>query len=168
MKNTQAQPITKVYLATSFFNDQQKARVTKALEVLETNATVGVVHQPFDFQYKDALIDHDPEGVFGNLEWQVATYNNDVNAVGNSDVCVALYDMDQEDVGIAFEFGMFVALHKPIILLPFSQKPAEDYEVNLMLARGVSTWLQPNDFDQLADFNFNHPMAQPNVPYPVI
>ena len=150
MKNTQAQPITKVYLATSFFNDQQKARVTKALEVLETNATVGVVHQPFDFQYKEA------------------TYNNDVNAVGNSDVCVALYDMDQEDVGIAFEFGMFVALHKPIILLPFSQKPAEDYEVNLMLARGVSTWLQPNDFDQLADFNFNHPMAQPNVPYPVI
>ena len=168
MKNTQAQPITKVYLATSFFNDQQKARVTKALEVLETNATVGVVHQPFDFQYKDALIDHDPAGVFGTLEWQVATYNNDVNAVGNSDVCVALYDMDQEDVGIAFEFGMFIALHKPIILLPFSQKPAEDYEVNLMLARGVSTWLQPNDFDQLAVFNFNHPMAQPNVPYPVI
>lgn len=169
MKNIDAQPITKIYLATSFFNDEQKARVDKALAALEKNPTIGVIHQPFDFQYKDALIDNDPEGIFGTLEWQVATYNNDVNAVGNSDVCVALYDMDQEDVGIAFEFGMFTALGKPIVCVPFTQKDdLSEYEMNLMLGRGVTTWLNPNDFDQLSTFNFNHPMAQPVCPFPVI
>lgn len=166
-KNIKQVPNTKIYLATSFFNGAQKARLFDALKALEPNQTVGVIHQPFDFQYKDARIDHDPDGIFGTLEWQVATYNNDVNAVGNSDVCVALYDMDEPDEGICFEIGMFVAMHKPIVLLPFTKKDPSEYEANLMLARGVTTWLQPNDTLQLSTFNFNHPMANPVVPFKV-
>lgn len=166
-KNLNKVSNTKIYLATSFFNETQKQRLNDALKALEPNQTVGVVHQPFDFQYKDARIDNDPDGIFGTLEWQVATYNNDVNAVGNSDVCVALYDMDAPDEGICFEMGMFVAMHKPIVLLPFTENAPSEYEVNLMLARGVTTWLKPNDTTQLTDFNFNHPMANPIVPFSV-
>lgn len=166
-KNIKKVPNTKIYLATSFFNDTQKKRLFDALVALEPNETVGVIHQPFDFQYKNARIDNDPDDIFGTLEWQVATYNNDVNAVGNSDVCVALYDMDDPDEGICFEIGMFVAMHKPIVLLPFTKKDPSEYEANLMLARGVTTWLKPNDTTQLSTFNFNHPMANPIVPFRV-
>lgn len=166
-KNIKKVPNTKIYLATSFFNDTQKKRLFDALVALEPNETVGVIHQPFDYQYKDARIDNDPDDIFGTLEWQVATYNNDVNAVGNSDVCVALYDMDEPDEGICFEIGMFVAMHKPIVLLPFTKKDPSEYEANLMLARGVTTWLKPNDTTQLSTFNFNHPMANPAVPFKV-
>ena len=169
-KNLKMVPNTKIYLATSYFNEEQKTRLSEALTALKQNDTVGVIHQPFDFQYKDAKIDDDPEGIFGSLEWQLATYNNDVNAIGNSDVCVALYDMDEPDEGICFEIGMFVAMHKPVILLPFTSAdtdPHLDYGINLMLARGVTTWLIPNDMRQLEDFNFNHPMAQPVPPFEV-
>lgn len=160
-------PNTKVYLATSFFNDEQKQRLQKAVEALNENESIQVIHQPFDWQYKGATIDNDPDNIFGSLEWQVATYNNDTNAVGNSDVCVALYDMDMPDEGICFEIGMFRAMNKPVILLPFNTKDVSEYEANLMLARGVTTWLQPNDISQLKDINFSHPMAQPVVPYKV-
>ena len=166
-KNIKKVPNTKIYLATSFFNDTQKKRLNDALKALEPNETVGVIHQPFDFQYKNARIDNDPDDIFGTLEWQVATYNNDVNAIGNSDVCVALYDMDEPDEGICFEIGMFVAMHKPIVLLPFTKKDPSEYEANLMLARGITTWLKPNDTAQLTNFNFNHPMANPVVPFKV-
>lgn len=167
MKNTDQVATTKIYLATSYFNPTQIQRVEDALLALEKNPTVGIVHQPFDFQYKDASINSDPEGIFGSLEWQVATYNNDINAVATSDVCVALYDMDKIDEGICFEIGMFVAMKKPVVLLPFMTKENDAYEANLMLARGVSSWLKPNDFQPLETFNFNHPMAQPVVPFKV-
>lgn len=67
MKNTDPVANTKIYLATSFFNEEQRARIPQALAQLEANPTVGVVHQPFDFQYKDARVDSDPAGVFGSL-----------------------------------------------------------------------------------------------------
>ena len=67
MKNTDPVANTKIYLATSFFNEEQRARIPQALAQLEANPTVGVVHQPFDFQYKDARVDSDPAGVFGGL-----------------------------------------------------------------------------------------------------
>ena len=160
LKNTDPVANTKIYLATSFFNEEQRARIPQALAQLEANPTVGVVHQPFDFQYKDARVDSDPAGVFCSHELQISTYNNDLNAAGTSDVCVALYDMDQIDEGICMEIGMFVALHKPIVLLPFTKKDKSAYEANLLLARWVTTWLEPNDISHLKDLNFNQPMAQ--------
>ena len=67
-------PTTKIYLATPWFNDVQKERAKKAREYLNQNETVGVIHFPFDFQYKDATVDNDPEGVFGTPEWVAATF----------------------------------------------------------------------------------------------
>ena len=83
-------PTTKIYLATPWFNDIQKERAKKAREYLNQNETVGVIHFPFDFQYKDATVDNDPEGVFGTPEWVAATFQNDCTAVATSDIGVFL------------------------------------------------------------------------------
>ena len=90
-------PTTKIYLATPWFNDVQKERAKKAREYLNQNETVGVIHFPFDFQYKDATVDNDPEGVFGTPEWVAATFQNDCTAVATSDIGVFLYDLDNID-----------------------------------------------------------------------
>lgn len=37
-----------IYLGTPFYNDDQRARVKKAMELLEKNPTVVRVHFPFD------------------------------------------------------------------------------------------------------------------------
>ena len=92
-------PTTKIYLATPWFNDVQKERAKKAREYLNQNETVGVIHFPFDFQYKDATVDNDPEGVFGTPEWVAATFQNDCTAVATSDIGVFLYDLDNIDDG---------------------------------------------------------------------
>lgn len=47
---------TKLYLATPFFNPDQVRRVEEATKALNANPTVGVVHFPFDHQYKDTSL----------------------------------------------------------------------------------------------------------------
>ncbi len=42
-----------IYLGTPFYNDDQRARVKKAMELLEKNPTVVRVHFPFDQNFVD-------------------------------------------------------------------------------------------------------------------
>jgi len=95
-KRTEIQSSAKIYLATPWFSLEQKERVERVSELLSRNPTVGVVHFPFDHQYKDATIDNQ-NGVFCSLEWQVATYQIDLSAMGTSDCGVFLYDLDDLD-----------------------------------------------------------------------
>lgn len=164
-KRTDAFNNTKIYLATPWFNPEQKKRVEEASKLLSANPTVGVVHFPFDYQYKDATIEN-KDGVFGSLEWQVATYQNDLSAMGTADCGVFLYDLDTVDDGTAFEVGYMRAMNKPAIVATFSNK--DDTKVNLMVARGATTFIDgDNDLEELASFNFNHFPSNPVCPYPV-
>ena len=42
-----------IYLGTPFYNDDQRARVKKAMALLEKNPTVVRVHFPFDQNFVD-------------------------------------------------------------------------------------------------------------------
>lgn len=44
-KRTEVFNSTKIYLATPWFNDEQKNRVEEVSELLSCNPTVGVVHK---------------------------------------------------------------------------------------------------------------------------
>lgn len=155
----------KIYLATPWFNQEQKERVEKVSELLSSNPTVGVVHFPFDYQYKDATIENQ-NGVFGSLEWQVATYQNDLSAMGTSDCGVFLYDLDNLDDGTAFEMGFMRAMNKPAIIVTFSHN--KDVKVNLMIARGATAFIDGDtDLEQLASYNFNHFPSNPVCPHDV-
>lgn len=155
----------KIYLATPWFNPEQKERVEKVSKLLSSNPTVGVVHFPFDYQYKDATIENQ-NGVFGSLEWQVATYQNDLSAMGTSDCGVFLYDLDNLDDGTAFEMGFMRAMNKPAIIVTFSHN--ENVKVNLMIARGATAFIDGDtDLEQLASYNFNHFPSNPVCPHDV-
>lgn len=156
--------MTKLYLAGPWFNADQKERATTARALLANNPTVDLVHFPFDFQYKDATID-DPKGVFGSLEWQDATYQNDLSAMGTATAGVFLYDLDNVDDGTAMELGFMRAMHKPCIVVLFNKSNAK---VNLMVANGGTAFIDgETDFNQLATYDFEHFPSQKVCPYEV-
>ena len=164
-KRMEVRSTAKIYLATPWFNPEQKERVEKVSKLLSSNPTVGVVHFPFDYQYKGATIEN-KNGVFGSFEWQVATYQNDLSAMGTSDCGVFLYDLDNLDDGTAFEVGYMRSMGKPAIIVTFTHN--NDVKVNLMIARGATAFIDGNtDLEQLASYNFNHFPSNPVCPHEV-
>lgn len=153
---------TKLYLATPYFNPEQKERVEEATEALNRNPTVGVVHFPFDYQYEDLLEGDDG---FGAPEWQQATYQNDLSAMATADAGVFLYDLDNIDDGTAFEIGFMRALHKPAIIVLQSKDDLNDKQLNLMIARGGTYFI--TNVEELAEYDFNHFPSDPNLPIDV-
>lgn len=156
-----------IYLGTPFYNDDQRARVKKAMALLEKNPTVVRVHFPFDQNFVDPEEKNPEIGGIRSMTWRLATYNNDITGLVNASCGVFLYDMDNIDDGSAFEIGFMRALHKPVILVPFTNDPNK--EMNLMLAQGVTTIIDGNtDFEKLATYDFNTTPANPVVGYKII
>ncbi|MBU3852199.1 MAG: nucleoside 2-deoxyribosyltransferase [Candidatus Paralactobacillus gallistercoris] len=163
--------MARIYLGTPFFNEEQKKRVAIAQRLLKQNPTVTDFHFPFDYQYKGAsVVDHKGD-LFGSLEWQVATYRNDMNAMGQADIGVFLYDLDNIDDGCAFEIGALRQAQKPVVTIFCGNH--EHYSLNLMIAQGSNMMLtdkealnDTND-NSLAKIDFNHIINTPVAPYPV-
>lgn len=156
-----------IYLGTPFYNNDQRARVKKAMALLEKNPTVVRVHFPFDQNFVDPEEKNPEIGGIRSMTWRLATYNNDITGLVNASCGVFLYDMDNIDDGSAFEIGFMRALHKPVILVPFTNDPNK--EMNLMLAQGVTTIIDGNtDFEKLATYDFNTTPANPVVGYKII
>ncbi|KRL61807.1 nucleoside 2-deoxyribosyltransferase [Lactobacillus psittaci] len=154
-----------VYLGSPFYSDAQRARVKKAQELLAQNETVVRVHFPFDYEFVDPD-DPNPKAGIPSLKWQLATYQNDLTGLVNASVGVFLYDMDQLDDGSAFEIGYMRALHKPVVLVPFTEHPEKEKKMNLMLAQGVTTLIDGNsEFEKLASYDFNSCMSDPVTGY---
>ena len=77
--------------------------------------------------------------------------------------------MDNIDDGSAFEIGFMRALHKPVVLVPFTTDPAKDKVMNLMLAQGVTTIIDGNtELEQLATYDFNTVPAKPVTGYKIV
>lgn len=159
----------KIYLGSPFYNDVQRERVTKARKLLAQNPTVWQVHFPFYQNFVDPEEKNPEIGGVRSMTWRVATYQNDLNGIVNATCGVFLYDMDNIDDGSAFEIGFFRALHKPVILVPFTEIENKEKEMNLMLAQGVTTIIDGNNsFEKLASYDFNSCPADPVVGYKII
>lgn len=103
------------------------------------------------------------------MTWRVGTYQNDLSGIINATCGVFLYDLDRIDDGSAFEIGFMRALHKPVILVPFTEKKKPEKVMNLMLAQGVTTIIDGNtEFEKLADYDFNVTPAKPVTGYKII
>ncbi|MDH5101052.1 nucleoside 2-deoxyribosyltransferase [Lactobacillus kefiranofaciens] len=158
-----------IYLGTPFYNDDQRARVKKARELLEKNPTVFRVHFPFDQSFVDPAEENPEVGGVRSMTWRLATYNNDLTGIVNASCGVFLYDMDNLDDGSAFEIGFMRALHKPVVLVPFTNHPERDKEMNLMIAQGVTTIIDGNtELAKLATYDFKTTPAKPVVGYKII
>ncbi|MBP2057942.1 nucleoside 2-deoxyribosyltransferase [Lactobacillus colini] len=162
-------PTAKIYLGSPFYTDAERERVPKAKELLAKNPTVLRVHFPFDQDFTDPEEVNPQVGGIRSMTWRVGTYQNDLTGMVNATCGVFLYDMDRIDDGSAFEIGFMRALHKPVVLVPFTEKKEPEKVMNLMLAQGVTTIIDGNsEFDQLANFDFNAVPAKPVTGYKII
>ena len=142
-----------VYFCAGWFTDKQNQAYEKAMEAIKANPTVDVENSyvPLQHQYKGLRVDEHPE-LLEDREWSMATYNGDRVGVSTSDMLLAVYIPEEEDVGMGVELGMAQALGKYITVVI----PDEDFgkPINLM------TWGIADNFiklSELAKFDFNKP-----------
>lgn len=155
-------PIANIYLGSPFYSKDEIARSKEAKKLLQQNPTVAHIFFPFDKGFHDPEEKNPQPGGVRSMTWRVATYNNDIVNLVDATCGVFLYDMDQIDDGSAFEIGFMRALHKPVVLVPFTKEKKAKPQMNLMLAQGVTTLIDGNsDFDKLKSYDFSECPAQP-------
>lgn len=162
-------PTAQIYLGSPFYTDAERARVPKAKELLAKNPTVLRVLFPFDMSFTDPEEKKPEIGGIRSMTWRVGTYQNDLSGIVNATCGVFLYDLDRIDDGSAFEIGFMRALHKPVIMVPFTEKENPEKVMNLMLAQGVTTIIDGNtEFEKLASYDFNTTPSNPVTGYKII
>lgn len=160
----------RIYLGSSFASKAHKDRAAKAQEYLEQNPTVEHIHFPFDFPVVDPIEPDDVKpGDLRSLLWQKETYQNDINGVVHATSGVFLYDMDELDDGCAFEIGFMRAQNKPVLLVPFTEHTEKKKIMNLMLAQGVTAFIDGNtELEKLKTYDFNRCPSRTVVGYGII
>lgn len=142
-----------VYFCACWFTDKQNRAYQEAMKAIEANPTVDVENSyvPLQHQYKGLRVDEHPE-LLEDREWATATYNGDRVGVSTSDMVLAVYIPEEEDVGMGIELGMANALGKYITVVI----PDEDFgkPINLMTWGIADNFIKMSD---LAKFNFNQP-----------
>lgn len=140
-----------VYFCAGWFTDKQNKAYNDAMEAIKENPTIDVENSyvPLQHQYKGIRVDEHPE-VLEDREWATATYNGDRVGVSTSDMLLAVYIPDEEDIGMGVELGMARALGKYNVVVI----PDEDWgkPINLM------SWGIADNFikmSELKDYDFN-------------
>ena len=107
-----------VYFCAGWFTDKQNKAYKQAMKAIEDNPTIDVENSyiPLQHQYKGLRVDEHPE-LLEDREWATATYNGDRVGVETSDMLLAVYIPEEEDVGMGVELGIARALGKYINLM---------------------------------------------------
>lgn len=142
-----------VYFCAGWFTDKQNQAYQEAMKAIDANPTIDLDNSyiPLEHQYKGLRVDEHPE-LLEDREWATATYNGDRVGVSTSDLLLAVYIPNEEDVGMGVELGMASALGKHILVVI----PDEEWgkPINLM------SWGIGDQFikmSELASFDFNKP-----------
>ncbi|WP_251717615.1 nucleoside 2-deoxyribosyltransferase [Lactobacillus agrestimuris] len=162
-------PTGRIYLGSPFYNEAQRGRVDQAKDLLSKNPSIAHIFFPFDAGFTDPAEENPEIGGIRSMVWRDATYQNDLTGIVNASCGVFLYDMDNLDDGSAFEIGFMRAMHKPVVLVPFTEHPEKDKVMNLMLAQGVTTIIDGNtELEKLSTYDFNECPSNPVVGYKII
>ena len=141
-----------IYLAAGWFNPIQEKLLKEAYAALLRNQTVAHVHVPLLHQYEGS----NPivNGEFNpDQEWATATFDDDVSAIDNADVVVALLDASDQDTGTIWEMGYAYASHKPVVVLAVGD--TFQYPINLMPAQGAIHHLANNNLETFDFYEIN-------------
>ena len=140
-----------VYFCAGWFTDKQNKAYEDAMNAIKANPTVDVENSyvPLQLLSKGLRVDEHPE-LLQDREWSTATYNGDRVGVSTSDMLLAVYIPEEEDVGMGVELGMARALGKYIMVVI----PDEDFgkPINLM------SWGIADNFikmSELPNYDFN-------------
>lgn len=113
--------MSKVYIASPLFNDEQIARI------IDVETLLAVNHIDY-FSPRNAQYDSEDEGL--NIHNAKMIFNNNVMEVSHCDTLIAI--LDDKDTGTAWEIGMAYALSKRIILVQFDKDRVS--KTNIMLS----------------------------------
>ncbi len=123
----------KIYIAGPLFNTHEKAYLEKIAIELESN------------DYECFLPHRDQKGVteeeLKQLDMSEATkekiFNNDLNALKNSDITVALLTGQDIDSGTAAEIGYSFANKKPVVAITASERRFRNLFVEGMIDKTI-------------------------------
>lgn len=119
-----------VYLAGGWWGEYQPQMLIRAYRALLMNPTVAHIHVPLLHQYGgNAFVDGEFEP---DYEWATMTYKADLRGIDNTDVTVALFPVEDQDIGTATEVGYAKRGHKPVVGV--FQGDAYKNPVNLMVS----------------------------------
>jgi nucleoside 2-deoxyribosyltransferase len=135
--------MTKIYLASGFFNDFQLEHVSRAESFLREKGFE--VFSPREHQHTEVE--------FGTMEWRALTFDNDIDNVVGSDFVFAILD-DEMDEGVLVEIGYAYAIGRPIVLLDLSNKA-----INLMVSDSITAYL--GDWDEAEAYDLTALMYKP-------
>ncbi|MDT0150021.1 nucleoside 2-deoxyribosyltransferase [Priestia aryabhattai] len=121
--------MSKIYLASGFFDDFQNKHVTSAEDYLRSKGFE--VFSPREHQNEQLE--------FGSKEWRQATFDNDVNHIVWCDFVFAILD-DKMDEGVLWEIGYAHAIGRPVVLLDLSNRV-----INLMVSDSITAYLEDWD-----------------------
>jgi nucleoside 2-deoxyribosyltransferase len=128
--------MTRVYLASPFFNDVEIENLSKAEKILREKGLY--VFSPREHEVR--------EGNVGNPAWSLATFTNDIRGIDSCEYVVALYYGNYSDSGTAWEIGYAFATNKPVIVVHFGDSS------NLMIHEGCHSNLM--SLQELSEYDF--------------
>lgn len=142
--------MAKIYLASPFFNDDEKLSVRLIAGILRNKG-----HEVF------VPMEHEIEGGFSmtNFEWANNVFRMDKNALSMCDVVVAINYGLYSDSGTAWECGYAFALNIPVIV--YTPDLEEVAQSSLMVVNGCHANiigivnLDCYDFDTLPVYNYS-------------
>lgn len=124
----------KIYLASPFFNEEEVTKVKELKNWLITKgAKASNIYVPME---------HEPR--HKNPDWEKEAYDQDIKAIEECDMLLAIYNGNVSDSGTAFEIGYAKALRKVIIVVNMNNL------VNLMITQSAT--LNLNESFELIDY----------------
>lgn len=138
----------KVYLASPFFDKEEKERMELVRDILrEKQLEVFVPNE------------HQSPLEFGTLEWRKETFSSDVNGIDAADVVVAVICKgNYDDSGTAWEIGYSYATKKPVIAVNLTGET-----INLMIADSLHALV--TSADELREYDFDKMEKKPYLNY---
>ncbi|WP_050614933.1 nucleoside 2-deoxyribosyltransferase [Bacillus testis] len=139
--------MTRVYLASPFFNDHEIETVAKVEEILRGKGLN--VWSPREHQ----LDRHE----VGSQAWSLDIFHNDIKFIRAADIMVTVYHGNYSDSGTAFECGVAYACNVPNIVVHVGE------DSNLMIHEGAHAnvtleELKDYDFEELASNRYSGKM----------
>ena len=131
--------MTKVYIASPFFNEKEVSYVEQVEKILESKGLN--IFSPMRNQ-----MDTDYGMQEGSREWSICTFMNDVKYLKWCDIVVGIYHGNYSDSGTAWELGYAYAMDKPVVLIQVGG------DSNLMVHEGSHVSLT---IDELKDYDFS-------------
>lgn len=128
------------YIASPFFKEENRANAIKVAEILRKRGHM--VYLPLEHKIANAWD-------YPNYEWGKKVFDNDIEAIDNSDIVIVLSYGRESTAGTNWEAGYAWGTNKPVIVVEMPEVKL----MSLMLANGRTATLK--GIEELENYDFD-------------